>query len=331
MKEQQLYQLLANYFCDEISESDKLLVENWIKENTSEFLELKNIWENSKGEKSEFNTIGAWKNISLQIENRDNYNWFSKNSYNLLKYAASIIIIVFASYYYFNTTNDLDNSLKNETNFVEYTSSKGEISNFVLDDGSKVTLNAGSKIEYLKNKIPDTRYLKLFGEAYFEVAANKNKPFIVETKNTIVQVIGTKFNITSLPNNNRVIVGVSEGEVIFKEKNENKSKNIKLTKNNSALFESGVFSKTENVDVNKIHLSWMENKLYFFNSTFDEVIYRIENKYNKKIIVNSDLLLEKHLTAEFSNEKLDDILKIISIALNINYRINGESIIFSKN
>lgn len=105
---------------------------------------------------------------------------------------------------------------------------------YLLDDGSRIWLNRNSQIQHPKKFKKDSRTIVLKGEAYFEVASIKNKPFVVDVENTKVTVLGTKFNIDAI--GSKAIVSVSEGKVAFASSSNN-SIGLIRTENQEGVFD----------------------------------------------------------------------------------------------
>lgn len=128
---------------------------------------------------------------------------------NVMKYAAAIlatmVVSVFSAYYFYSSESDVKN-------FVVY-ADKGQRSNLVLPDGTKVWLNSDSKLEYDNTYGVKERKIRLTGEAYFEVAKDKEHRFLVSTGLMDVEALGTAFNVQSYPNEDEITTTLLEGKV----------------------------------------------------------------------------------------------------------------------
>lgn len=157
----------------------------------------------------------------------------------------------------------------------------GNRSTIHLSDGTKVWLNAGSRLIYPSKFVDNTREVFLVGEAFFNVQYNAQKPFIVKTSNLSVKVHGTQFNISAYPEDNAVQTVLTEGSV-------------EVVKADAGLFEKGIFlkpgqmalwQKSENetkvydVDVNDYTL-WTEGVFSFSNTDLNRIVKKLERYYN---------------------------------------------------
>jgi hypothetical protein len=157
----------------------------------------------------------------------------------------------------------------------------GNRSKINLSDGTTVWLNAGSRLIYPSKFVDKTREIYLVGEAFFDVAENDEKPFIVKTSNLSVKVLGTQFNISAYPEDNSIQTVLTKGSV-------------EILKADAELFEKGVFlkpgqmaywnkksneTKILNVDVNHYTL-WTEGIFSFSNTDLNRIVKKLERYYN---------------------------------------------------
>ena len=157
----------------------------------------------------------------------------------------------------------------------------GKTSKLILPDGSTVFLNAGSQLvypEFFKDKF---REVFLVGEAFFNVFENKRQPFVVQTTDVRIKVLGTKFNVSAYPSDKIIETVLTEGQ-------------IKLEPNHAGLFEPGTElvpgqlasydkaskkSKLELVDI-QTYTMWKGGVLSFESSDLSRVIKQLERYYN---------------------------------------------------
>ncbi|MET3115649.1 hypothetical protein AAKU52_003401 [Pedobacter sp. CG_S7] len=151
----------------------------------------------------------GYNNIIDEIADRNGKLSYRKH---LFQIAASITIFlsIFSAGYYYYTT--FLNKVP-ETVMLEKSAGNGKVIKITLSDGSKVWLNAGSKISFPKSFGKSKREISLFGEAYFEVEHEQHRPFIIHTGAIITQVLGTSFNINAYALNKNIKVTVLTGKV----------------------------------------------------------------------------------------------------------------------
>ena len=202
-----------------------------------------------------------------------------------------------------------------------------------LSDGTFVWLNSRSVLEFsqrFKSDV-DFRLVKLSGEAYFDVAKNKDQPFLVRTNDYDVKVIGTKFNVSSYNSDHRSKTTLVEGKVeiynsdyLDKPLKINPDEQFVLDKNKNSI-------NKKNVDV-AIHTGWIEGKLIVDKMKLSEIFIKLERRYDVEIINKAEGLSNDTYNGKFDEENLRDILKTISLTAEFTYDIrNNKVIITNKN
>jgi len=199
---------------------------------------------------------------------------------------------------------------------------RGKTFQINLADNTTIHLNAETTLKFPLNFIDGiNREVYLNGEAFFEVNHNKASPFIVNSENLDIKVLGTKFNVTAYPENNNIDVALVDGSVSLKSDLENTSTPIFLkpsfkgsyTKTNSSI-------STQKVNT-KFYTSWVHGELLFRNKTFNEITKQLERKYNV-IIKNKNISLGNEVfNASFNNQSIENILIYFNEAHEINYKI----------
>lgn len=204
----------------------------------------------------------------------------------------------------------------------------GKVFNLELSDGTIVNLNSGTKIKYpvkfLKGK---KREVFIDGEAYFDVAKDKEHPFIVNAENLAVTVLGTKFNISSYKEDNEIVTVLVEGSV-----------NITMAAAEADIVlkpgmkgswqKSEHFIATDSVDTD-LYVAWRRGELIFKNSNFSTMAKTLERKFNVTIENKNKTLAEKVLTANFNTniESIEEVLKVIGEIHPFNYIIKDKHIL----
>ncbi|MBT3382780.1 MAG: DUF4974 domain-containing protein [Prolixibacteraceae bacterium] len=167
----------------------------------------------------------------------------------------------------------------------------GSSSKVVLCDNTVVWLNAGSRLIYPSVFMNKTREVVLFGEAYFDVAKDNNKPFLVQTSALEIKVLGTQFNISAYPEDNVIQTVLKKGSVSIRQIGETKFENeIILKPNQLASFDKSTkLSKVTNVNTD-FYVSWIDGLLSFENLDMNRVIKRLERYYDINIQFEDPML-----------------------------------------
>ncbi|PTX62259.1 FecR family protein [Kordia periserrulae] len=229
------------------------------------------------------------------------------------------------------TLNFTEDSKVLELVYNTITIPRGRTLQLNLSDGSKVWLNAGTEFRFPQNfnAEKDHRTVFLKGEAFFDVESDKNKPFIVNSNEIQVEVLGTQFNVSSYDNENKLTTTLVEGSIAIAEK-DNTNTTI-LTPSHQAVFDKkGKTLHTKKVNT-KIYTSWMDNVLIIDNYTFSEILKRLERKFDVKIVNASSIENESgNYKGEFSyNDTIEDILYTISLSKPFKYTKTNETITIS--
>jgi len=244
----------------------------------------------------------------------------------ILKIAAALVIGLLIGIYV--------SSLKSKPEPVYYTahSPKGSVSEMILPDGSVIFLNADSRVKYSIEGENGIREVFLTGEAWFEVAKNNDKPFVVHTPFYDVNVTGTQFNVKAYETDKEVTTTLEEGEVVI-----HSTVSFKMAEDVILKPGEQVVLNKESRELNiktvntKWFTSWKDNKLIFVNMNMKELIVLLERKYGVEIDVNNKEILKLHFDGTIKNESIIEIMEILKKTLPINYKIVGQKIEITDN
>jgi len=225
-----------------------------------------------------------------------------------------------------NNSSEYQELITESSTQLQKSTGYGELSNLTLSDGSQVKLNAGTKICFDEKFTGKTRNVHLHGQAFFDVARNENKPFIIQTGDLEITVLGTSFDIKAFEDDDFVLVTVVSGKVKVSSQEEESI----ITPNEQVYFQKSTGKIVMREVRSEDYIKWMDGTLYFDKTNVGEMIKQLERWYNVKIIVNAPEILSKTVSGEYTNENLKSILKIMAFSLNINYEIKGNEIILNK-
>jgi transmembrane sensor len=202
----------------------------------------------------------------------------------------------------------------------------GEKSIVTLLDGTRITLNADSKLKYPARFGEEARGVTLEGEAYFEVAQNAAKPFVVHTGNVSTTDIGTKFDISAFPNEEMIIISLEEGKVNV---STNKSGAIKgdiiLLPSQQLIYnKEKETSKIEYFDLQKA-IGWKDNLLIFDNEPLSKILVPLERYFGVKFEVADQSLANRTVKANFKNESLWTVTEVLKKATGLTYKTIEEN------
>ncbi len=233
------------------------------------------------------------------------------------KVAAILIlpVLLFSAYLYFGKATE---GTTEQEFFVTY----GTRATLVLPDGSKVWLNSGSKLRYGKGFNHGNRTVFLTGEAFFDVTANKSRPFDVVTGPFTVRAVGTEFNVFSYENN-EFETSLEEGvtQIYQSDPNGHDKQIIMMKPGQRAVFDE----KQEELvlsegDVSR-YSTWREGRLTFKNAPMNEVIMKLERWFNVDVELKDPGLLQYRYTAVFEHETIQQAMEMLRFSSPIEYKI----------
>lgn len=217
---------------------------------------------------------------------------------------------------------DADASKNNPNAFNTLSTPTGGQYNIVLADGTKVYLNAVSSIKYPTQFNGDKRLVELDGEAYFEVAKDKSKPFIVKSDNQSIEVLGTHFNVHAYANESVVKTTLLEGSVAVSFKNQ---KSILKPGQQSNVSDNFTKIKIREVDTDEA-IAWKNGRFKFDNADLKTVMRQLERWYGIKVEYRGDVSDVRFSGGTFMNKNLSEVLKVLELS-NIKFKVEGRTII----
>jgi ferric-dicitrate binding protein FerR (iron transport regulator) len=298
-----------------ISPDEEKALNEWINSSTTNkqvYSQIKELWYHKQDQTNNSQAIAAYDKLINRIKfaevikTQSRVQRISAQVNQFAKYAAILFFFLsfsFLSYYYFTEENSKDE-------FCMISVPKGNKSEIILPDGSKIWLNNNSKLIYPKKFNKSERRIDLIGEAYFEIKKNVKVPFIVKTSDVSIKVLGTKFNVSAYPNDKYIETTLISGKVTVQS---NEAPEIVTTLNPG---ESMTFDKISNhtaisrIDT-KFYTYWMKGEFVFKDEKFETLAKRIERIYNVEIIFEDQTLKEKTYTGDFRVD--DNIYSILEI------------------
>lgn len=267
-----------------------------------------------------FDAQNAWTQVDSKLETK-------KVRVRQLKNLAFVVSGIAASLLIFVSLNFYTNLFSTSDATVSMSTTFGSRSQVILPDGSVVKLNAGSSLEYHYDRSHKIRQVNFSGEGFFEVAKS-NQPFIIHTPEGLnVKVLGTKFNLSSYPEDNFTQISLVEGSV-----------EMSHSGTASLIMKPGQIARFDNESINldytqgevSQNLGWMQNKLYMDNMSLQEVCTRLHRWYDVQITLSDKEVGEKiHYTGVLKEQTLLDVLNALCQLSTIKYEIKGKEIMIS--
>lgn len=241
----------------------------------------------------------------------------------IVRYTVAIFIgfgLSVATFYF------IDRNSTSETGTYKLATLKGEKSYLQLPDGTKVWLNSCTTIQYAEDYGHSERNIYLSGEAYFEVARNEKKPFIVKTNGIDVKALGTAFNISAYPEDTQLITTLFSGKVAV-QPTLNKQE-IMLAPNQVAIYYKNG-NKIEVMPYDKnLFAQWRGGYLSFETMYLQDITKLLERNYNVVFRYENKKIKKFKFSGSFRNsEDLTQILNVIKTNTGIQYQVAQDTII----
>ena len=222
-----------------------------------------------------------------------------------------------------------DSLHKKELEFNQLIIPKGTFYHLVLSDGTKVWLNADSKIKYPVSFGQDKREVSLRGEGYFEVAKDSSRPFIVSTDKMDVKVLGTTFDVNTYEDEGKSFVVLVEGLV-----------EVSAGKGESRIITPGYMAEVNMHDVQaKIHVSkcdtehyiaWKNGNFSFRNASLTEILRRVSRYYDVTVI-REQVFEEEYYTGDVSSDvSLESLLAVIESSTSVSFKVERKIVYVHK-
>ena len=370
-------ELIAVYLADSIDESGFDELTNWLNEsetNRKLFDQYREVWlsTNLAASGEMFDQGKAFLKFKNQVlikqihQNNKNMNQpllKRKMSMSLLKVAA-IILFAFIGGIMVHILSGKKGMNAKQAFYQEIIVPLGAKSQVKLPDGTRVILNAGSKMQYRQDFGNSKREVRLEGEGYFKVVKDSRHPFVVKTKYINVKAVGTVFNIKAYDSDKTVETTLVEGLVqieknkqykdgnevndqivllkpnqkftLVKSEADLESVNEKLTQQNSTpgQLKTIMLDKrhfiTENFDLSE-DISWKDKRWTINSERLDELAVELERRYDVSIRFDNDRLKSYRFTGIIKDESLEQVLNAMSLSAPIEYTLKGKDIIFAEN
>ncbi|MBK1440773.1 DUF4974 domain-containing protein [Parapedobacter sp. ISTM3] len=235
-----------------------------------------------------------------------------------------------------------------QPDMVEIVAEKGVRKQFVLPDGTKVWLNADSRLWYdSKMKTHATRAVELQGEAFFDVTEDSKRPFTIATDKISIRVLGTAFNVQAYPDDSKTETTLIRGSIELSVNDRPNEKilmkpneKVAITnhpaaapdegdgKTNALTLTIGSLSKVQVANEEYIQeTSWVDDKLVFRNETLKELIPKIERWYNVNIRVTNPKVMAYRYTSTITEEDdIHQLLEALQFIHSFNYKIENHDV-----
>jgi transmembrane sensor len=298
-------ELLTKYMLNETSSVENETINRWLSENEDNrkyFDHFKLIWDTSRELKieSKLDPDASWAEFKqlAQNKNENSAKLRPLNPANRWLKIAAIWLVILGSagifYSVFKPAKPV--MLRLQSNKV--------VRKVTLSDGSLITMNKNSVLNYPDKFTGDTREISLKGEAFFDVVHDKSKPFMIHVNDVVVKVVGTSFNIKTEGPNTEIIVETGIVQVIQQEIV------VKLKPKEKASVQAGRLKKGSSQD--ELYNYYRTQKFVANNTPLWRLVDVLNEAYHVNIVIDNKKLANRTITTTLKADSLDKILKTIA-------------------
>lgn len=244
------------------------------------------------------------KRTGLDQSGRQSYKWY--RTWSVAAVAIVLLGLITVTAYW-------QGSRQIQSNFSDIVveAPLGSKTKLTLPDGSTVWLNAGSKMVYSQGFGVSDRRLAFQGEGYFEVEKNDEMPFLVQTHNVNVTVVGTKFNFRNYPEDEEAVVELLEGKVALE--NQLKEEAVRYLSPNEKMV---LHKATGEMDITSAKVKeatlWTENILLFDEDLLPDIVRKLERSYHVRIEIENEDLKQARFYGQF-NQLEQNIYEVLDM------------------
>lgn len=319
-------ELIIGYLQNNLTQEETDCFYNWVNESASNkelFFEIKAMYDAGLPLSTPWETSESWGRLLNKKKNSQSrrFNLW----YQISTYAAVALLAVAISSMYFLFFHEEDNSL-----YSKYIGGDGLEADVVeLPDGTHISLGSKTTFHYDKDYGKDKRIVYLEGEAYFDVAKQKDKPFIVKTKEQDIEALETKFNVMAYPLDSLVITTLLEGSVQLKTMNF--PERTIMRPNQQLIYNRNTKQASLfHVDARQF-TSWTTGYYYFHEQSLKAILDRLSHVYGMQFTVNSEILNQRTFTGTFyRGQSIKDIMEIVNLSIPIKYKIDDRHVTISE-
>ncbi|MEZ5017294.1 MAG: FecR family protein [Flavipsychrobacter sp.] len=302
-------ELMVRYLLGETTNEENLLINARLETDTEykkQFEDYRSIWDKSKNisATSNINVDAAWekfveKTQQTAVKETKTIS-FPAQRKSILKIAAAVLMLVFCGIIGYTIYQQPITIASNDNVLTE-----------TLPDGTIVTLNRNASITYPRNFEGDTRDVTLEGEAFFDVAPNKAKPFMITADETTVKVVGTSFNVKCSDAITEIVV---ETGIVSVTKKQNE---VVLTPNEVAFVHKNKAKPVKQNNTDQLYNYYRTKEFICDGTPLWRLVDVLNEAYDTEIIIANNDLKNLPLNTTFHNKSLDYVLDVISETFNI--------------
>lgn len=322
-------ELLHRLIAGTTTEEENRQLMEWFRQCASKeefFMLFETAWKESLDEMPRDVQERMYRRLSWELDEKKTKTILLRSRFSWKVWpqiAVACIIIVLGLVNYRMNDKQKQLSTQNFTVLAE----KGQRAFITLPDSTKVWLNSDTKISYPADYGLKERNVTLVGEAYFEVAKNPDKRFIVEAKGMQVEALGTSFNVNAYQNDNKIIASLFSGSVRV-----SYDRHVAILKPHESVkvdLLNRSFSRYKDESMQNIAL-WRKNEITFDGESLEEITHIMSRLYNTTICIEDESLKKVCYIGTIRNNNLENFIDIINLTTPVVYENKGDTVFLRK-
>ena len=320
MTTKEFLELVEKYEKGTCSQQEKMLFEDFCNQFKED--ELK--WDLKDDEYKLAIKNNIYKQVERQMEQNKSHRiaYWMRPVFRVAAVLFLVVCVTFLFYEYGDNTND-EPVITSQT--ITKENPYGVKTRIKLPDGTTVRLNAGSKLTFPSEFSHDSRQVELWGEAYFEVERDEQRPFVIKSREVETTVLGTTFNVRAFENED-IYVTVATGKVRVSVFNDQRTKKAfrDLVSKQQATFDRSSGNIQINVADPSQYLAWTQGIMIFDDISLEEAAQIIERWYGVEITFETEAIKTCKVKNEYKNETLVNVLEGFKHIFDLDYEITDD-------
>ena len=211
----------------------------------------------------------------------------------------------------------------------EVTSARAQQMRVTLHDGTRVVLNAGSRLRYAADFGRTTRDVELDGEGYFEVVHDDAHPFRVHARGGIAEDVGTRFTVRAYPELPHLLVAVAEGRVALRRDSANAGSTMLAAGQLGRIETNGTITVVNDADIQR-WMSWTQGALVLDGMSLADAATEIGRRFDVQVRIDTRDLARRMVSARFRDEPLPAVLDALTLALGARWTRDGQTVVIAR-
>lgn len=311
--------LIVRYLSNEATPAEQEQLFDWVSqnpENKKVFDDYVSLWSVRQNASRQFNVQSGLSRLNDRINDFEKQEQRKNAFWNVWNMAAAILLLVVSGFtLYFNGIAAFEDHAQS---LLSETSATDQLSVVTLSDGSVITLNKQATLKYPATFDAKTREVYLSGEAFFQVAKDSSKPFVIHANGITTTVLGTSFNVKASADS--VTVSVATGKVRVSDGRQTQL----VMPYERVLYSDATFTKSSS-DLSE--LNWNSRVLEFNDITLGQAAELISQFYEIQVTFQHEKLKNCVITGKFKNQRLETVLQAIEFSTDVHSEVKNNSVL----